>query len=396
MLILRALCSGLPELIETTVLPTVGEDGTERQYVCVTLQVRPLAGYPDVQPQFQLRNPRGLDDHRIDAIRRAIQHKLGECVGQPVVFDLIEVVREQLSESNLPSGQCVICLYGFDDADAFAKTACYHYLHSYCLGRHLEATRRQYREELDKLPAWQQQQAAAYQATCPVCREPIDGDVEPLRNAEPPAGLATAPPFERTPELKQLQARMEALYVRQRQRGGIIEADAGGTSGVIAIEDGDAEELQLQLEMQRKKRAEREAAAMKVAESATAGDGCADAEADVDEAEEDWTAALNGGYHSQKVSFNRKGKQSATSNVAAANAKEPTPPHDEDEDEEANNVGSGGGRHRRQQQHHIDHHRRGGNRHNRRRQFHSSHSAAANASTSAAAAENGNGAGANR
>lgn len=154
--------SGLPELIETTVLPTVGED-TDRQYVCITLQVIPTDGYPDVQPSFHLRNPRGLDDHSINAITIAVQEKLAEAIGMPVVFDLIEVIRERLTESNLPSGQCVVCLYGFQDGDEFTKTVCYHYLHSYCLARHLNASQRNYQEEQDKLPAWQRQLAKPFQ-----------------------------------------------------------------------------------------------------------------------------------------------------------------------------------------------------------------------------------------
>lgn len=210
-------------LIETTVLPTVGADGTERQYVCVTLQVCPGDGYPDAQPAFHLRNPRGLDDGSIDAIRRACQQKLAESVGQPVVFDLIEVVREHLTESNLPSGQCVVCLYGFCEGDAFTKTVCYHYLHSYCLARHLVAAQRNYDEELHKLPAWQQKLEKPFQPTCPVCREMILDDVEPLRQAAPPADLCSAPVFELTAELRQMQATMAKMLQRQRQMGGVIE-----------------------------------------------------------------------------------------------------------------------------------------------------------------------------
>lgn len=151
-------------MIETTVLPTVGDD-LDGQYVCVTLQVFPGAGYPDVQPVFQLRNPRGLDDASIDAIRNGIQQKLAECIGSPVVFDLIEVIREHLTESNLPSGQCVVCLYGFQEGDQFTKTACYHYLHSFCLARHLMAAQRNHQEEMDKLPVWQQKMAKKFQVS---------------------------------------------------------------------------------------------------------------------------------------------------------------------------------------------------------------------------------------
>lgn len=127
------------------------------------MQVIPIAGYPDVEPLFHLRNPRGLDDHSINDITRAVQQKLTESIGMPVVFDLIDMIREHLTESNLPSGQCVVCLYGFQDGDEFTKTECYHYLHSYCLARHLMASQRNYQEEQDKLPAWQRKLSKIFQ-----------------------------------------------------------------------------------------------------------------------------------------------------------------------------------------------------------------------------------------
>lgn len=157
--------SGIPEMIETIVLPTVGEE-IDSQYVCITLQVMFTKGYPDVEPKYKLRNPRGLDDCGIETIRRAIDAKLTESVGTPIVFDLIEVIREHLTHSNLPSGQCVVCLYGFQTGDEFTKTECYHYLHSYCLVRHLDASKHNYDEELEKLPTWQQKTVKPYQVCC--------------------------------------------------------------------------------------------------------------------------------------------------------------------------------------------------------------------------------------
>ncbi|XP_055676928.1 E3 ubiquitin-protein ligase RNF25 [Lutzomyia longipalpis] len=230
--------SGFPEVIETTVLPTVGGD-VDRQYVCVTLQVMPTEGYPDTKPQFKLRNPRGLSDSSINAIEEAMRKKLDECLGQPVVFDLIEIIREHLTDSNLPSGQCVVCLFGFQEGDEFTKTPCYHYLHSYCLARHLSASRRNYQEEYDKLPGWQKKQAKPYQATCPVCRESISDDVEePLGCAQPPMELENAPHFQLTDEIRELQAKMAELFLRQKIRGGIIDVDAD-EGNVISIDNDD-------------------------------------------------------------------------------------------------------------------------------------------------------------
>lgn len=226
--------SDIPELIEITVLPTVGE-ATDQQYVCITLQVIPCSNYPDVPPKFHLRNPRGLDDQSINAIQLAVENKLDESVGQSVVFDLIDLIREHLTNSNLPTGQCVVCLYGFQEGDGFTKTMCYHYLHSYCLVRHLSASKKNYQEEQEKLPAWQRKQSRQFQPVCPVCREPIDYDIEPLRKSKPPAELKNAPKFELTDELKGLQVRMSNLFLHQKRRGGIIDLDAA-EANVISID----------------------------------------------------------------------------------------------------------------------------------------------------------------
>ncbi|KAL1396306.1 hypothetical protein pipiens_010610 [Culex pipiens pipiens] len=226
--------SGYPELIETTVFPTVGEE-VDSQYVCITLQVLPVPGYPDVKPNIKLKNPRGLDDHIINCIETAVRQKLDECLGSPVVFDLIDIIREHLTESNLPTGQCVICLYGFQEGDEFTKTVCYHYLHSHCLACHLKASKKNYDEELAKMPGWKQKEAKPYRALCPVCREPIDVDVDPLSKCRPPTELSNAPRFQLTDELKSLQAQMNRLYLHQKSRGGIIDLDAE-EGGVISIE----------------------------------------------------------------------------------------------------------------------------------------------------------------
>lgn len=260
-------CSGAVDSIETTVLPLTGEED-EQQYICVTLQVLPPPGYPDVSPAFKLLRPRGLDDGRLEAIRSACNAKIKESIGLPVVFDLIEVVREHLTGSNLPSGQCVICLYGFSEGDEFTRTECFHYLHSYCLARHLNALRRSYQEEYDKLPAWLQKTADPFQALCPVCREHIHDESDSLKCAMPPSELENAPEFQVTQELRQMQQRMSQLYLQQKSRGAIIDAEAeAGT--VIAIE---TEE-----DVRRRQRREEAEAAKKLATSPEAAGSTAPA-----------------------------------------------------------------------------------------------------------------------
>lgn len=232
---------GSPVLIKTVVFPSTADD-TKQQYVCITLEVSLIPEYPDQEPLIKLRNPRGLDDSLINEINMVVKEKCTECIGQPVVFELIELIRERLTESNLPSCQCAVCLYDFQHGDQFTKTQCYHYFHSYCLASHLVNTEKHYLEEHDKLPAWQKQSAAGFQPLCPVCREPISCDVETLRQAPAPKDLENAKNFEVTAELRALQAKMAALFLHQQSRGGIIDVEAEESKLLVLTDAGDGRE----------------------------------------------------------------------------------------------------------------------------------------------------------
>lgn len=202
----------------------------------------PTKDYPETKPEFKLRNPRGLDDTCINAIEKGIIAKLDESIGQPVVFDLIDLIREYLTESNVPTGQCVICLYGFQEGDDFTKTSCYHYLHSHCLAIWLQNAKRNFNEEQSKLPNWQRSEAKPFQSSCPVCREVIDIDIEKLKEAKTPQELENAPQFTLTEELKQLQAEMAKLFLHQKQNGGIIDASVEDKTLIAIDPEGAANE----------------------------------------------------------------------------------------------------------------------------------------------------------
>lgn len=208
-------------IIETIIHPLTG-DNIDQQYVCVTLEVGLSSGYPDTSPEVALKNPRGLDDMILDTINTHIQDKLKNNLGQPIVFELIGIVRDHLTKSNLPRGQCVICLYDFVDGDLFIKTQCYHYFHNHCLANHFIAGKKYYHEELEKLPTWQQMQVPPYQQTCPVCRCTVSCDVDTLKEAPPPKSSLSAPPFRLTAELKELQMKMAELLAVQVAKGGVV------------------------------------------------------------------------------------------------------------------------------------------------------------------------------
>ncbi|XP_060520195.1 E3 ubiquitin-protein ligase RNF25 [Cylas formicarius] len=216
--------NGCAELVKSIIFPSTGNE-VDKQYVCVTLEVSLPEGYPDIKPIIQLRNPRGLDDSTIEYLNKALRDKCDEYLGQPVIFELIELIRENLTQSNLPTCQCTVCLYGFSEGDSFTKTQCFHYFHSYCLAKHIIVTEKHFKEEQEKLPAWKRC-SIGYQATCPVCREQITCDVADLRKAPPPIELEKAQNFELTRDLRIFQEKMKELYNYQKSRGGIIDVEA--------------------------------------------------------------------------------------------------------------------------------------------------------------------------
>lgn len=80
----------VPQIIETVVHPWTGDDA-DRQFVCITLEVRLTPHYPDSSPEVTLKNPRGLDDELLNNIHQQIKDKLKDYIGLPVVYELIEV-----------------------------------------------------------------------------------------------------------------------------------------------------------------------------------------------------------------------------------------------------------------------------------------------------------------
>lgn len=87
----HSLHSGVPLTVEASVFPATADD-TDQQYVRVTLEVKIVPGYPDEPPEVSLRNPRGLDDDRLKTIMAQVNEKCQNCCGDPIIYDLIEVI----------------------------------------------------------------------------------------------------------------------------------------------------------------------------------------------------------------------------------------------------------------------------------------------------------------
>lgn len=221
-------------------------DNAEEQYVCLDLVLDIPTEYPDVLPDITIRNPRGLSDEKIAKIEQDLQDMAHENLGGPMLYQLIEVAKEHLTQENVPCCQCTICLYGFAEGDVFTKTPCYHYFHSHCLARYIRHALEQIaQEEADKLSptpptaASSDEDGAASKKVvcCPVCRLALCSSLLGLAEQEhpPPVEQCRQPAFHMTPELERLQQGMAQLYVRQQRQGGIINVDAEKNKFLLEI-----------------------------------------------------------------------------------------------------------------------------------------------------------------
>ncbi|XP_007933951.1 E3 ubiquitin-protein ligase RNF25 [Orycteropus afer afer] len=207
-----------------TLHPSTAED-QDSQYVCFTLVLQVPVQYPNEVPQISIRNPRGLSDEQIHMISQALSHVAKANLGTAMLYELIEKGKEILTDNNIPHGQCVICLYGFQEREAFTKTPCYHYFHCHCLARyiqHMEQELKAQGQEQEWQHAVAQQEAVGVQ--CPVCREPLVYDLATLEAAPEPQHPMEL--YQPDAESLRQQEERKRLYQRQQERGGIIDLEA--------------------------------------------------------------------------------------------------------------------------------------------------------------------------
>ncbi|XP_060157817.1 E3 ubiquitin-protein ligase RNF25 isoform X3 [Globicephala melas] len=188
-----------------TLHPATAED-QDSQYVCFTLVLRVPAQYPHAVPQISIRNPRGLSDEQIHKISQALSHMAEAGLGTAMLYELIEKGKEILTDNNIPHGQCVICLYGFQEKEAFTKTTCYHYFHCHCLARYI-----QHMEQELQAQGREQEREWQHAATKQELYQP---DAESLRQQE----------------------ERKRLYQRQQERGGIIDLEAERNRYFISLQ----------------------------------------------------------------------------------------------------------------------------------------------------------------
>ncbi|XP_062435145.1 E3 ubiquitin-protein ligase RNF25 [Rhea pennata] len=217
-----------------TLHPATGED-QDSQYVRFTLVLSVPPQYPDKAPEIAIRNPRGLSDEQLQKISQTLGHVAEARLGTEVLYELIEKGKEILTDNNIPHGQCVICLYGFQEREAFTKTQCYHYFHSHCLARyaqHMEEEVLMQQEEREQHLAPSPKQEVGVQ--CPVCRETLVYDLCALKAAPPPQHPLE--PYRPDAKTLQHQEELRLIFKRQQEKGGIIDPEAERNRYFISLQ----------------------------------------------------------------------------------------------------------------------------------------------------------------
>uniref|UniRef100_A0A3B4WUL5 E3 ubiquitin-protein ligase RNF25 n=1 Tax=Seriola lalandi dorsalis TaxID=1841481 RepID=A0A3B4WUL5_SERLL len=224
--------------VSLVLYPSTAEDSVS-QFVRLTLTLTLDQQYPSSSPAISIHNPRGLSDDKLSSVQKCLHLEAQSCLGSPVLYQLIEKAKEILTESNIPHGNCVICLYGFKEGETFTKTSCYHYFHSHCLGRyasHSEGELRQREKELEEDKTRERADCQELTVVCPVCREPLAYDVDQLLSSPAPQ-LPELDEAAIGSDFQQKWFELQKLLERQRSKGGIIDPEEESNRFLIHINE---------------------------------------------------------------------------------------------------------------------------------------------------------------
>ncbi|BFZ18887.1 hypothetical protein BsWGS_21926 [Bradybaena similaris] len=234
---------GQVEKIELLVHPATGHDVT-KQYVCMTLVFTISSKYPNEPPEIVIRNPRGLGEEEVTSLVADMLLKAEEMKGEPMLYTLIEMAKDSITEGNIPHCPCVVCLEHFLQRDSFHRTACYHYFHSRCLYKYLLHAQAQLEVEEKEaserrhLEVGGSDKDKSGKIICPVCRSPLDEESlavtcsrKELEEDE------KAEEFVIPEDLKEQQRKMLEMYEQQKAKGGIIDLEHEKNKYLVNAED---------------------------------------------------------------------------------------------------------------------------------------------------------------
>eukprot|EP00439_Symbiodinium_sp_Y106_P051917 s1818_g6.t3 len=151
---------------------TAGED--HARFVRVQLVLDVPHGYPHKPVQLALGASRGLADSKSEGLVSQLRAVSDELRGQPALYALLQAAQDILTELNVPSGDCAICLVDFnmDEDDPAQRTPCYHAFHRSCLSSYWWT---EWEKQLEPLSLRARATSCVSKAEvfCPECRSPL-------------------------------------------------------------------------------------------------------------------------------------------------------------------------------------------------------------------------------
>ncbi|KAL6726879.1 hypothetical protein Aduo_008807 [Ancylostoma duodenale] len=218
------------------------EEGVSSASVVVEFELS--REYPEVSPKVRILNPRGISEESHQQLIEEVRQRLADNIGMPIIFDILQHCADFVFEHQHSSSlSCPICLCPMTSASV-SVTPCDHYAHTECLELHCVHTRKQLGEKLAARD-FKMCDDIDRSLRCPVCREVIEEEVEPIlpHSSPPRRGRKSAPRGrESTPcqltlqetqndfdfdwgRWREQQASLMKIYERQKEKGGIIDLE---------------------------------------------------------------------------------------------------------------------------------------------------------------------------
>eukprot|EP00929_Paragymnodinium_shiwhaense_P074912 TRINITY_DN38314_c0_g1_i3.p1 TRINITY_DN38314_c0_g1~~TRINITY_DN38314_c0_g1_i3.p1 ORF type:complete len:497 (-),score=67.25 TRINITY_DN38314_c0_g1_i3:774-2264(-) len=117
---------------------TAGEN--QMCFVCAELVLEVLPGYPQRPTRPVLGRTKGMSDEQLNKLTEHLREHAKALAGECALYALVEAAQEALTEANVPTGDCMICLKALVSTTTgqhdLIRAPCFHCFHSGCLGNY--------------------------------------------------------------------------------------------------------------------------------------------------------------------------------------------------------------------------------------------------------------------
>lgn len=209
--------------ISITIYPSTAEDEASK-YVCLDASIKIALTYPLSSPEFFITRSRGLSDEFMNGLSRKLADLTNEKKGEYMLFDMLDLLKENLTENNVPSDICSICLSGFESGVEFLKTSCFHYFHRYCMKNYKNHV---FEDSVDGILSLIEgidlsNEHSKITVPCPVCKALIEIDTRTVDDAIDPNEEMVPVDFV---FVKKQREKFTKIYQSQLEKGGIIDLE---------------------------------------------------------------------------------------------------------------------------------------------------------------------------